>query len=668
MKRSNPFPAEEQPATEPIAGSASEVAPVEAAGRADDGELTLRIVAVIALLWGALYLVWRIGWTWQGANPVLYAVLLVAEVVGWVSLALYAFLAWRRVPCDPVPVTTVRSVDVLVPTYDEPVEVLQATLLGCAALEHPHRTWLLDDGHRTEMAELARDMGVNYLTRPDNSHAKAGNINHALAHVDGELVAVLDADHVPLPDFLDALVGHFDDPDVALVQAPHEFSNLDSVQHTSGEVHEQSLFFRVICPGKERNDSVFWCGSGTVLRRSALMDIGGVCTTTIAEDFHTTIMLHSRGWKTRYVDETVLLGLAPHDIDSFLLQRSRWARGNLRVMWTRENPFWARRLSPSQRLSYLGSLSHYFGGPQRLAMLAVLCVTLLTGLLPLYGRPVLFAVLWAPWVALSLLATKLLGRGHVGPISATRFGWMTMGIYSGAVMGLLLPAVGGFKVTPKGGVDPGGVSVIRRLPTLALSAAVLLSCVVARAAATAGWAELRSMPRFALVATLAIGLFELSVISSVLVSVGGHRQLRSDFRVQVDLAARIGETVVKVSDVTLSGAGLVVDSPRPVGSIFALELRLPALEGPRHDLSLRARVRSCSRAPDGTVRMGVEFVRPSPENVERLIEFSRVTMPTGERGTLEGAGSVSHASPLTRSTSVEASGASEVSDASPKAS
>ena len=154
----------------------------------------------------------------------------------------------------------------------------------------------------------------------------------------------------------------------------------------------------------------------------------------------------------------------------------------------------------------------------------------------------------------------------------------------------------------------------------------------------------------------------------MLVSVGGHRQLRSDFRVPVDLAARIGETVVKVSDVTLSGAGLVVDSPRPVGSIFALELRLPALEGPRHDLSLRARVRSCSRAPDGTVRMGVEFVRPSPENVERLIEFSRVTMPTGDRGTLEGAGSVSHASPLTRSTSVEASGASEVSDASPKAS
>ncbi|MEZ5269354.1 MAG: glycosyltransferase [Microthrixaceae bacterium] len=625
MKRSNPFPAEEQPATEPITGSASEVAPVEGAGRADDGELTLRIVAVIALLWGALYLVWRIGWTWQGANPVLYAVLLVAEVVGWVSLALYAFLAWRRVPCDPVPVTTVRSVDVLVPTYDEPVEVLQATLLGCAALEHPHRTWLLDDGNRTEMAELARDMGVDYLTRPDNSHAKAGNINHALAHVDGELVAVLDADHVPLPDFLGALVGHFDDPGGAGAGTARVL-NLDSVQHTSGEVHEQSLFFRVICPGKERNDSVFWCGSGTVLRRSALMDIGGVCTTTIAEDFHTTIMLHSAAGRPATWTRPCCWASPPRHRFVPVAEESLgpWEPPG---HGTRENPFWARRLSPSQRISYLGSLSHYFGGPQRLAMLAVLCVTLLTGLLPLYGRPVLFAVLWAPWVALSLLATKLLGRGHVGPISATRFGWMTMGIYSGAVMGLLLPAVGGFKVTPKGGVDPGGVSVIRRLPTLALSAAVLLSCVVARAAATAGWAELRSMPRFALVATLAIGLFELSVISSVLVSVGGHRQLRSDFRVQVDLAARIGETVVKVSDVTLSGAGLVVDSPRPVGSIFALELRLPALEGPRHDLSLRARVRSCSRAPDGTVRMGVEFVRPSPENVERLIEFSRSRCP-----------------------------------------
>ncbi|MFV0316066.1 MAG: glycosyltransferase family 2 protein [Microthrixaceae bacterium] len=593
-------------------------------------------MAAIALAWGAAYLVWRTGWTHKGANPVLYAGLLVAELIGWVSLALYAFLAWRRVPCERVPVTTSRSVDILVPTYDEPVEVLRATLLGCAAVRHAHRTWLLDDGGRPEMADLAASMGVEYLTRPDNTHAKAGNINHALGVVDAELIAVLDADHVPLPDFLDALVGHFDDPEVALVQAPHEFSNLDSVQHLTGEVHEQSLFFRVICPGKQRNDSVFWCGSGTVIRRRALVGVGGVCTKTIAEDFHTTLLLHADGWKTRYVDETVLLGLAPHDIDSFLLQRSRWARGNLRVLWTRQNPLWVRGLSPAQRVSYLGSLSHYFGGPQRMTMLAVLCATLLTGLLPLHGRPILFAVLWAPWVALSLLATKLLGRGHVGPLSATRFGWMTAGIYSGAVLGLLLPAVGGFKVTPKGGVDRGGIGILRRLPTLSIGVAVLASCWVARALATAGWATLDPMPGFAQTATLVIGAFEVAVMASVLVSVGRHRQLRGDYRVKVDLAARVGEQVVKVTDLTVSGAGLVLDSPRPVGSIFAMKLRLPGLDGDRHDLSLRARVRSCVRTPGGIVRVGVEFVRPDTDTVERLIEFSRITMPSRHHGSAPG--------------------------------
>ena len=619
-------------------------------------ETVIRVVAAVALLWGAAYLVWRIGWTWRGANPVLYLALLAAELVGWVSLGFYAYLAWRRASCAPVRATATRHVDVLVPTYDEPVAVLQATLLGCAAVRHPHTTWLLDDGRRPEMERLAHEMGVRYLTRPDNSHAKAGNINHALGHLEGELVAVLDADHVPLPDFLDELVGHFDDPEVALVQAPHEFSNLDSVQHIEGEVHEQSLFFRVICPGKERDGATFWCGSGTVLRRSALEDIGGVQTATIAEDFHTSIVLHSRGWKTRYVDETLLLGLAPHDLDSFLLQRSRWARGNLRVLWTRENPLWSPGLSLGQRLSYLGSLSHYFGGPQRLVMLAVLCATLLTGLLPLYGEPVMFAVLWAPWVVLSLLATKLLGRGHVGFTTATRFGWMTMGIYSGAVAGLFLPAVGGFKVTPKEGVDEAGIGVIRRLPLLAFGAAVLFSALVARVCAALGLAELAAMPRFALYVSIAIGVFELCVITGVLVSLGRHRQMRTNYRVQVDLAARVEGEVVRVTDLTVGGAGLLVDRPRAVGSVLPLELRVPDLQGNRRELHLRAAVRSAARAADGPVRLGVEFLRPSDEDSECLIEYSKVTLPARRHGRTELEGSGGHPATEHTGAAVGASG------------
>jgi len=189
--------------------------------RATDERRT-RAVAVLALAWGIAYLTWRVGWTHHGVHGGLYAVLLVAEAVGWVSLALFAFLAWR-VPAPPTtdrtPARSDLTVDVLVPTYDEPVEVLRATLLGCRALRYPHTTWLLDDGRRPELAELARELGARYLTRPDNRHAKAGNINHALGHLEGDLVAVLDADHVPLPHFLDTMVRYFEDPDVVLACA-----------------------------------------------------------------------------------------------------------------------------------------------------------------------------------------------------------------------------------------------------------------------------------------------------------------------------------------------------------------------------------------------------------------------------------------------------------------
>ena len=150
-----------------------------------------------------------------------------------------------------------------------------------------------------------------WITRPDNSHAKAGNINHAFTVTDGDLIVVLDADHVPRPDFLDATLGYFADPLVALVQSPHDFSNRDSIQHTTAVRHEQTLFFDVIGPGKDRCNSMFWCGSATIVRRTALEGVGGVLTDTVAEDFHTTIRMHAQGWQTRYHDEILVQGKAP---------------------------------------------------------------------------------------------------------------------------------------------------------------------------------------------------------------------------------------------------------------------------------------------------------------------------------------------------------------------
>jgi hypothetical protein len=212
--------------------------------------LLARALALSALAWGAVYLTWRIGWTGAGANPITFALLLVTELYGIWALGTLTWLSWARRPAVRPPIVSRPSVDVYVCTYDEPEEVVLATLAGCRALRYPHTTYLLDDGRRERMRELAELTGTRYLTRPDNAHAKAGNINAALPHTDGDLIFMLDADHVPMPDALDALVGYFEDPHIGLVQSPHDFSNQDSVQHYAVGRHEQSLFYHVICPGK----------------------------------------------------------------------------------------------------------------------------------------------------------------------------------------------------------------------------------------------------------------------------------------------------------------------------------------------------------------------------------------------------------------------------------
>ena len=186
----------------------------------------VRLLTLLGLAWGAVYLGWRIGWTSTGIDPALFVALFAAELFGWVCLAAYAYLAWWTPPVErPSRHLPWPSVDVLVCTYDEATSVVASTLIGCRAISEPHTTYLLDDGDRPEMAALAAQLDAVYVARTEHLHAKAGNINHALDLIHGELILMLDADHVPLPGILDATVGYFDDPDVALVQTPHDFSN-----------------------------------------------------------------------------------------------------------------------------------------------------------------------------------------------------------------------------------------------------------------------------------------------------------------------------------------------------------------------------------------------------------------------------------------------------------
>jgi cellulose synthase (UDP-forming) len=596
-----------------------------------------RALALAALLWGAVYLTWRVGWTGAGASPVTFTMLLVTELYGIWALGTLTWFSWRRRPVTRPPIVSSPTVDVYVCTYDEPEEVVLATLAGCRALRYPHTTYLLDDGRRDDMRALAELTGARYLTRPDNSHAKAGNINAALPRTDGELVLMLDADHVPMPDALDALVGYFEDPAVGLVQSPHDFSNQDSVQHYAVGRHEQSLFFHAICPGKDRHGAAFWCGSAAVIRREALLGIGGVATETIAEDFHTTIRMQRHGWTSRYHDEVLVQGLAPHDLDGYLLQRDRWSRGNLAVFTLPESPLRAKELSPLQRLSYFASLAAYLAPPMRLLLLITLALVLWAGWLPMRVDALGLALLWLPAVALNLAAGSALARGHMRIAETTHYELMTMGIYARALRCAIVPAKMAFKVTPKEGIDLGGTHALARLKIACLLALVLTAGIVMRVLDLWGVGPLPDLPPVAEVIIPLLALVELRRILRTLVLVAGRRQRRLVYRFEGDAPALClssgGSIPGRLLDANAQGLGLLVTAPLEVGARVPLQLRLEDSEGESRDVHVVTEVRSCRPSTDGFL-LGARIVELEPEARVALMEWCYVVCSHQEvRGT-----------------------------------
>jgi cellulose synthase (UDP-forming) len=588
-------------------------------------------VAASALGCGGLYLGYRLSVSWRGADPYAFAVLSVVELYNFISLAFLAFYGWRwSAPVRPA-ASPGWTVDVFVATYDEGRDVVEATLAGCAALSYPHRTYLLDDGRREEMAELARKWGATWVTRPDNAHAKAGNINHALSCTEGELIFCLDADHVPLPDALDALVGYFDDPACGLVQSPHDFYNHDSVQHFEVGRHEQSLFFEVVCPGKDRHNGVFWCGSATLVRRAALVGAGGVSTETIAEDFHSTIKMHRNGWVTHYHDEVLVQGLAPLDLDGYLLQRDRWARGNLAVLRLPESPLGRKAgLSWRQRVSYAGSLFAYGAGAARLGLIALLIATLAGGVLPARMSLSSLETLWVPWTILAMTASTALCRGHLRAAESSHYTLLTAEIFTRALRCAIVPSRTKFKVTPKSGGDVGGAAALRHIRLVLCLGVVLSLSIFWRVLGLVGVVPVRRLPVWAAVFAIVLGCWELARIARSARRVARRHQRRQQVRFACSAPAVVtglggGRSYARVTDVSVAGIGLVSAYEGRPGDELVVTFALEDLDGAaRLAVTARLVVRSVWPAPGGGWHLGTSIVELDEQSRVHLVRYGYV--------------------------------------------
>lgn len=276
---------------------------------------------------------------------------------------LNAPLATDQMQLDGVPVT----VDVFITTYGEPVETIRATATAARSVRGKHETWILDDGRSPEVEALAAELGVHYLTRPDNLGAKAGNINHALSRTTGDYFVILDADFVPSPDLLVETIPFFAQEKVAFVQTPQVYGNIHNFI-TRGAGYLQTVFYSLIQPGKNRFNSAFCVGTNVVFSREAIAEIGGMYTRSKSEDVWTSMKLHELGWRSVYIPDVLAVGDTPETIEAYTKQQTRWATGAFEILF-QANPLANRRLSVDQRLQYFGTAGFYLGGLVTFALL-----------------------------------------------------------------------------------------------------------------------------------------------------------------------------------------------------------------------------------------------------------------------------------------------------------
>ncbi|MGH1379052.1 MAG: glycosyltransferase family 2 protein [Alphaproteobacteria bacterium] len=300
------------------------------------------------------------------------------------------------------------AIDIFVPVYKEPIDIIRRTLISAQKIQYPHKTFVLDDGQRAEIKTLAEELGVQYLSREKNTNAKAGNLNFGLQYSHSDFFMVLDADHITMPHALDKMLGFFSNEKVALVQTPQDFYNVDAFQYMNAHDgralwHDQSFFHSIAQPCRDTVNGSSCVGTGVVYRRSAIDNIGGIPETTVTEDMHTSLKLQKAGYQVSYLNESVSYGVAASDLKEFYITRHRWANGNLHCL-SHENVLFCKGLSLKQRLSYLSLGTIYLEGWQQLLLFIVPLVSLFFGLAPFeISLGNIFIVLLFPFVGYMML-------------------------------------------------------------------------------------------------------------------------------------------------------------------------------------------------------------------------------------------------------------------------
>ncbi|MFM7450738.1 MAG: glycosyltransferase family 2 protein [Leptolyngbyaceae cyanobacterium] len=527
------------------------------------------------------------GWVNTSFSLLVYG----AELYALIGLLLAYFqtlkLKHRRaVPLDQFPQERWFSVDVYILTYNEDVDIVRKTALAAAAMDYPankKRVYVLDDGRmfperRQQLKQMCQEVGCTLLTRDNNDYAKAGNINNALQKTKGDLVLILDCDHIPAQGFLKNTVGFFYKPDVFLVQTPHWFYNPDPFERnlrTKGRVPvSNELFYKVVQKGNDFWNAAFFCGSAGILRKDYLMEAGGIAVETVTEDCHTSFRLHSQGYSSVYYDKIMIAGLAPEKFSALVGQQVRWARGMAQILRL-ENPLFNTRLNLSmpQRLCYFSAMFGFFYGVPRLMYAIAPTLFLLFGINPIRGLGLETLAYAVPYIILAMYANYIISK-------RVRFSFwnevyeFALSFYTAiaTMKAVISPGRGRFNVTDK------QLSVNKRSFDWqsARPLVVLTVLVVASLIAVPFWL-LSSPEKYQAILTNAIWSgFNLLLLGGALIVAFEQPQMRRAHRLQRELLTTLysqnqtwqGKTV----DVSETGARIILDSWPNIPDVIEIEL------------------------------------------------------------------------------------------------
>lgn len=421
---------------------------------------------LVAMIVNTIYLGWRLLYTLPPEltiSLVVGVVLLAAEGVGFFRDFVFKILFWQPYKLEEKQLfdeVERPSVDIFIATYNEPENLLNKTIAAAVNIIYPEELkniYVCDDGHRDTVKNICREFGVHYLTRSNNEHAKAGNLNHALCNSQGELFAIFDADMIAKENFLTKTIPYFEDTQVAFVQTPQVFYNPDPFQYNLyfGESipNEQDFFMKDIQQGRARFNAVLHVGTNAVFRRSAIEEIDGIPTGTITEDMATGMLLQAAGYKGIFLKEVLALGLSVEKFSDLIKQRERWCRGNIQVA-KKWNPLTLRGLSFMQRLIYVDGLLFWFFGVQKMIYLICPLLYLLFGIMPIqadaqnlffFFMPSYFAAVWS--FRLLVSNNRSLMWSHIYDVAMAPY------LAVASLFELIFARPIPFKVTPKGVVE-----------------------------------------------------------------------------------------------------------------------------------------------------------------------------------------------------------------------